>query len=255
MIDTAVILCGGRGSRMGISKQAKSLCLVNGKPIIWYIIHRLYKAGFKNFILPLGFLGNEIREHVEQSYQNLSCKFYFEDTGDDCAIGNRIFQIRRFLPAKKAFFLTNGDALFDFDIEEMILAHKEQNLFSTFVTVETFAKYGVFLTDKGTTIGFERDALIKNYVIKKGKKILNGEVYSGMAVLNEEALDIVNLSTCDNFEAELYPKLISLYPSAVFRLSGFWYAIDTPKDLKSAEGAFKVPIENLITKLEYNDSV
>jgi glucose-1-phosphate cytidylyltransferase len=252
MIDTAVILCGGRGSRMGISKQAKSLCLVNGKPIIWYIIHRLYKAGFKNFVLPLGFLGNDIREHIEQSYQNLNCKFYFEDTGNDCAIGNRILQIRKFLPEKKAFFLTNGDALFDFNIEDMILAHQEQNLFSTFVTVDTIAKYGVFLVDKGTTIGFEREALVKNYVVQKGRRGLDGEVYSGMAVLNEEALDIVDLSICDNFEAELYPKLISLHPSAVFRLSGFWYAIDTLKDLKSAEGIFKVPIENLVTKLEHN---
>mgnify|MGYP001254381255 CR=1 FL=1 len=253
MIDTAVILCGGRGSRMGISKQPKSLCLVNGKPIIWYIILRLYKAGFKNFILPLGFLGNAIREHVEQSYQNLDCKFHYEDTGDDSAIGNRISQIRHYLPVKKPFFLTNGDALFDFDIEDMILAHNKQNLFSTFVTVETYAKYGVFLTDKGNTIGFERDALIKNYVIKKGKSSFVGEVYSGMAILNEEALGLVDLTTCYNFEAELYPKLISLYPSGVFPLDGFWYAIDTLKDLKSAEGTLKLPIENLISKLEVHD--
>ena len=34
----------------------------------------------------------------------------------------------------------------------MILAHGEKKLFSTFVTVETIAKYGVFLIDKGATI-------------------------------------------------------------------------------------------------------
>ena len=70
MIDTAVILCGGRGSRMGISKQAKSLCLVNGKPIIWYIIQRLYIAGFKNFILPLGYLGKNIQKQRLIDEQN-----------------------------------------------------------------------------------------------------------------------------------------------------------------------------------------
>ena len=252
MIDTAVILCGGRGSRMGISKQAKSLCLVNGKPIIWYIIQRLYIAGFKNFILPLGYLGKNIQKHVEQNYQNLNCKFYFEDTGTDSAIGNRLYQIRKFLPKKEAFFLTNGDALFDFNIEDMILAHGEKKLFSTFVTVETIAKYGVFLIDKGATIGFEREALVKNYVVQKDKKSLDGEIYSGMAILNEEAFDIVDLSTCDNFETELYPKLISIHPSTIYRLSGFWYAIDTLKDLKLAESKYKVSIENLTRKLEHN---
>ena len=252
MIDTAVILCGGRGLRMGAPKQAKSLCLVNGKPIIWYIIRRLYKAGFKNFVLPLGFFGHDIQLHVEKGYRDLDCNFNYLDTGEDCAIGNRISQIRHFLPTKSPFFITNGDALFDFDIESMLATHIKQNLFSTFVTVDTFSKYGVFLVENGNAVGFERDALIQNYIIKKGESRFDGEVYAGMAILNEKALDMVDLIACENFEAELFPKLVLRHPSSVFRLNGFWHSIDTQKDLKSAEDLFKMPINNLVKKLECN---
>ena len=39
-IKTAVILCGGKGTRLGSlgKKMPKTLLKVQGKPIIWYII-------------------------------------------------------------------------------------------------------------------------------------------------------------------------------------------------------------------------
>ena len=44
MIDkTAVILCGGKGSRLGElgKKMPKTLVKVQGKPILWYILKSL----------------------------------------------------------------------------------------------------------------------------------------------------------------------------------------------------------------------
>ena len=65
----AVMLCGGLGSRMGslTSKTPKSLLMVSGKPIIWYSFWTLYKYGFRNFILPLGYLGNMIHEYMKKN--------------------------------------------------------------------------------------------------------------------------------------------------------------------------------------------
>ena len=42
-IRTAVILCGGRGTRLGsiTKKIPKSLVEIKGKPIIWYILRIL----------------------------------------------------------------------------------------------------------------------------------------------------------------------------------------------------------------------
>ena len=44
-INTAIILCGGRGSRLGIlgKKLPKTLVKINNRPILWYIINSLIK--------------------------------------------------------------------------------------------------------------------------------------------------------------------------------------------------------------------
>ena len=63
MIDrTAVILCGGKGTRLGLlgKKAPKTLLKVHGKPILWYIIKFLKKNSFNHFILPVGFKGKKL---------------------------------------------------------------------------------------------------------------------------------------------------------------------------------------------------
>ena len=62
----AVMLCGGPGSRMGSLTESlpKSLLLVHDKPIIWYAFWTLYHKGFRNFILPIGYLGHLIEEYI-----------------------------------------------------------------------------------------------------------------------------------------------------------------------------------------------
>ena len=43
MLKSVVILCGGKGTRLGAlgKKLPKSLVRVDGKPIIWYILKTL----------------------------------------------------------------------------------------------------------------------------------------------------------------------------------------------------------------------
>ena len=60
---TAIILCGGLGSRLGqISKKIpKTLVKIQGREILWYIINFLKKNKFNHLILPLGYKGNQIK--------------------------------------------------------------------------------------------------------------------------------------------------------------------------------------------------
>jgi len=45
---TAIILCGGKGTRLGLlgKKTPKSLVKINGRPIIWYIIKNNIKSSY-----------------------------------------------------------------------------------------------------------------------------------------------------------------------------------------------------------------
>ena len=64
---TAIILCGGKGSRLGSlgKKIPKTLVKVQNKEILWYIISFLKSSGFNNIVLPLGYKGNQIKIILE----------------------------------------------------------------------------------------------------------------------------------------------------------------------------------------------
>lgn len=67
-IRTAVILCGGKGTRLGLigKKIPKTLVKIHGKPIIWYIIKILIKNKFNHFILPTGYKKNQIESFFKK---------------------------------------------------------------------------------------------------------------------------------------------------------------------------------------------
>ena len=52
MDKTAVILCGGRGTRLGFlgKKTPKTLIKIQGKPILWYIINFLKNNNCESII-------------------------------------------------------------------------------------------------------------------------------------------------------------------------------------------------------------
>ena len=64
----AVVLCGGKGSRLGLlgKKIPKTLVKVQGKEILWYIIKYLKFSGFNRIILPIGYKGNQIKDFLKK---------------------------------------------------------------------------------------------------------------------------------------------------------------------------------------------
>src|SRR5687768_8133416 len=92
----AVILCGGRGSRMGeyTVDVPKPLIEVHDKPILWYVFYSLYRYGFRNFILPVGYKGHLIEAYVNEGLAEKDCNIHCVDTGEDTSIARRVQQIR-----------------------------------------------------------------------------------------------------------------------------------------------------------------
>ena len=73
-----VILCGGKGTRMGSDELPKVLFPIVGKPILWHIMSIYSHFGFNDFILCLGYKGEKIKEYF--SSQN-KWKITFAETG------------------------------------------------------------------------------------------------------------------------------------------------------------------------------
>jgi glucose-1-phosphate cytidylyltransferase len=232
-ISAAVILCGGQGTRMGslTEEVPKSLLDVQGRPILWYIISRLYLSGVSRFVLPVGYLGEQIASYVETAFGDTDCEIICVDTGADTPIGQRIDRVRGQLPDDGDIFLTNGDALFDFDAADIAAHHVHTNAAITFATVQTISKYGLVVVDGDGIVGFERQSRVAGYQIEGERNLNTGLIYAGICMLHTRAFDVIDLGASQRFESELFPKLIADESAAQYVLPGFWYSIDTPKDL------------------------
>ena len=72
MIDTAVLLAAGTGSRLRDSAPIKPLCDVGGKTLIDHALERLAAAGLTRAIVVLGYEGERIAAHLADATQPLA---------------------------------------------------------------------------------------------------------------------------------------------------------------------------------------
>ena len=229
----AVILCGGRGSRLGsITKETpKPLVKVHGKPIIWYSFLSLYKYGFRHFIFPLGYKGEVIRKYLLETFEgNMGCDIHCVDTGDDTPIAQRMAQVSDLIPDGEDFFLTNSDTIFDFDLDAMYGVHKAEKALVTLSSVEVVSTWGLIHLRDGKIVRFDRERKIR-HLVTENDPTLQGRINSGLAYLSKSALQYVDLESCIDFESALYSAIISAGRCSHFELRGCWFPIDTPKDL------------------------
>ena len=250
--NSAIILCGGRGTRLGSigKKIPKSLVKINGKPIIWYIINNLVKNSFNHFILPVGYKGNLIKKYVQKhpKLKNLDIKII--DTGKDTSISKRIFQVKKEIISKN-FLLMNGDAIFDFNLKKIFSDHVINKSDLTFIGAENNLSYGTVGIKKNKIVNFERNITFNSVKTKKDKNLV-AYVYSGMSILNQKVLEI-KFKNFDNFEKQLYPLIIKKYKCDFKVFNGFWHSVDNVKDIESVkrENNFKkyIKLKKLTKKL------
>jgi glucose-1-phosphate cytidylyltransferase len=229
----ACILCGGRGSRLGsiTDEIPKPLVKVHGKPIIWYSFLTLYSHGFRNFIFPTGYKGEMIKEYLVGEFGDMEdCELFIHDTMEATGISQRLFMIKHLIPEHEDFFLINSDTIFDFNVEAMYQKHKRMKALVTLSSVEVVSTWGLIHMRDGEIVGFDRERKIR-YVSSESDPKLQCFINSGLAFLNKDALDYVNLDSHINFENVLYQILIAAGRAAHFELRGVWFPIDTPKDL------------------------
>ena len=229
-IKTAVILCGGKGTRLGYlgKKLPKTLVKVKDKPIIWYIIKFLKKNSINHFILPVGYKAAMIKKYFTKNKEFKDINLEIINTGQNSSIANRVFKIKKYIKSEN-FILLNGDAIFMFNIKKIFKNHSNKKYNITFLGCDTNLSYGVVGMENGKICSFERDTNF--FAVKtKLKKNFVGYIYSGISIINKKTLNL-NFKNFKNFEKQFYPEVIKMKKSNLEHINGFWYSIDNQKDL------------------------
>ena len=227
-IRTAIILCGGKGTRLGElgKKTAKTLVKVQGKPILWYILKILKKNNFNHFILPVGFKGQDIIKFVKNSSEFQKYNIDIINTGLSSSIAKRIFKIKKYIQSDN-FLILNGDAIFDANLTEILNYHIKKKKDLSFICCEAEADFGTIGVMNNKIKNFQRGIDFKS--VNTNKSNYKAYVYSGMSIMNKKILN-ENFKNFENFEKDFYPRVIKKYKSDIHSLQGFWYAMDNIKD-------------------------
>ena len=231
---TAIILCGGKGTRLGVlgKKIPKTLLKIQGKEILWYIIKILKFHGFNNFIIPLGYKGNQIKKFFKRN-RNFNSNINLINTGINTNIGKRIYMVEKFIKTDNVLLL-NGDAIFDFNLTKIFNNHAYKKNGVTFVSGEITYQYGTVGVKNGKVVDFKRNILYESLLTRNSRNYIAFN-YAGISLIKSKLLKKFRkiYKKCENFEQKIFPKLIKSSKSSFVKIDGFWHSIDNMKDVKA----------------------
>lgn len=126
MIDEAIVLAGGLGTRLrsAVADLPKSMAPVDGVPFLVYTLDLLIDAGVNRVILAVGYRSEAITEYFGDSYRSLSLVYAHEE--EPLGTGGAIAQALTLAHSDDVWVL-NGDTLFRADFHSLHAHHQRMN--------------------------------------------------------------------------------------------------------------------------------
>ena len=242
-----IILCGGKGQRMSNPNEdmPKSMAIVNGKPLIYHIMKIYSKYGYNDFILPLGYKGDKIKEYfINFEWKNSNFtkttnandiqifddtdkfRITFIDTGINTMTGARIKRVSKYIDTDQ-FMVTYGDGLSNINIDELIKFHNKKGKFCTLTGIQKKSQYGILEVENDIAKSFSE------------KEAMDGIVNGGFFVCNKEFLNYLSDDESCILEKEPLKNLVEDGQLAVYPHTDIWISVDTHKDLVNANEIWK----------------
>lgn len=214
-------MAGGFGTRLRpITEGIPKPCIpVAGEPCILRIVRQLVQAGITEIGVTLMYLGERIREVLDQvDFPGVRFR-YFEEAVPLGTAGS-VKNCTPFL--NDDFIVVSGDCVFDFDLLPAISFHRSHGSLLTIVSARTEdpRDFGIMLADASGRISrfLEKPDWSQAY---------SDEVNTGIYLCSRELLDLIPDGVSD-FSKQVFPRLMK-ESIPIFRYSapGYWCDIGT----------------------------
>ncbi len=226
MIDTAIILVGGLGTRLRplTDKTPKPLLPLKGKPIVQHSLENLKKHGVKNIILSAGYGAEPIQQYFgDGTSLGLSINYSIET--EPLGTGGAVKLAAQNL--NKPFFLIWGDNLMDINYQEMYKAYLRDapQITMALTPREDVEHFGVATLKKNKITAFvekpRREEAPSNYI------------NAGAFIIDPKCLEMLPEGK-SSIERDCFEKLAPLGEISAFIHSGQWFPTDTLEKYASA---------------------
>jgi dTDP-glucose pyrophosphorylase len=221
-IDTAVIMAGGFGTRLGdLTKSTpKPLVDVGGRPILEHVLTSLEQADIRKIYITVHYRADQIRHFVESRTNQAIIEFIEESKPLGTAGSLSLLPIA----PKAPFLVVNGDVVTDVDFTALSSFYFREKL-DGILCVSPFYQqipYGVVVTDKN---GHLRD------IQEKPRKQYN--VSSGIYILSNPFLNLLTKNQCVDMPELILRAKDFGFKIGVFPIHEYWIDLGQKKDIEA----------------------
>ena len=221
-----LILCGGRGKRMGsdLKRIPKPLHRINNVTILEHKIMNYYNQGFKDILLAVGYQGDIIKKTLRGSKLPKDIDIEFSDAGGNAGILKRICEARNFFG--DSVLITYGDTFTNLNLFELGNVHTNSTNEATIVVAPFRNPFGlVEYDDQQKVIHFKEKPILKYYI--------------GYAIINKTSLDLIPKKVIEMPDGDgivtFYRILSAMNELGVYFHSDLHVTFNTPEELEIAK--------------------
>ena len=232
MIDKALILAAGKGTRMWplTDNTPKPLLPLCGVPIIKRQIDELKKIGVKNIYILIGYQMKEISDYLGDGGE-YGVKIEYIVQAEQKGTGHAILQAEGKIKGK--FYCINGDTTIDRkNLEKM--NENSDGAYMMVTKVSDASRFGVVNSKKGKLISIVEKGMSGEAMINAGQYVFSDKIFDSIKKIRES----------ERGEYEITDALQAIADKVkVVEYDGFWKDIGCPWDLITAN-------ENIISNIK-----
>lgn len=179
MIDKAVILAGGLGTRLKglLGEIPKPMAPIGKLPFLHYLLNYLSRQGIKEVFLCVGFQHEVILQYFGEKFRGMNLRYSIEK--ELLGTGGALMPVLEIW--KEPFFLLNGDTFFEANLRAFSNAFLEANPLAAICLkpVVKQNRYGAVQLDGQRIVAFTEKKFIDSGWINAGVSILTPEIFEG----------------------------------------------------------------------------
>ncbi len=198
-----MILAAGVGSRLDPLTRniPKPMVPIVNKPVMEHIVEMLARNGFKQIMVNLHYLGDQI-ENYFQDGKKWGVKIHYSKEDQLWGDAGSVKRCEDFFD-QDTFVVVGGDDLADIDLTRMLRFHKERKALATIALslVDVPSEYGIaLLNDRGRITRFLEKP--------KGEVMFSNSANTGVYVFDRRVMELIPKATKYGFGNNLFPLLL-----------------------------------------------
>ena len=227
MIDTAVILAGGLGSRLRplTNLVPKSLLPVGKYTILDIIINNLKKNKINNIFIATGYKSNQVEKHIRLNHKGTNIfisneKKRLGTCGPLSLIKDKI---------SSPFILTNGDIITDLNFQNFAKYAKSSKTLMTICTKEISIPFDFGVVKSSS-----------KYVTKIVEKPdIKNEILAGIYYFDPEIFNFIPYNKYFDIDKLIHTLLDKKYKITKYKSKAYWLDIGRVESYNAAKKKYK----------------